>query len=68
LQKARCAPARRLCFRPTLLDGIALRGQEIGVTNKSNSVDRRRAKVTRITGGYGALAEGSVIHATELEP
>ncbi len=43
-------------------------GQEIDVTNESNSVDRRRAKVTRITGGYGKLAEGSVIHATELEP
>jgi hypothetical protein len=43
-------------------------GQEIDVTNESNSDDRRRAKVTRITGGYGKLAEGSVIHATELEP
>ena len=43
-------------------------GQEIDVTDESNPDDRRRAKVTWITGGYGKLAEGSVIHATELEP
>jgi hypothetical protein len=43
-------------------------GEEIDVTNESDPGDRRRAKVTRITGGYGKLAEGSVIHATELEP
>lgn len=43
-------------------------GQEIDVTDESNPDDHRRAKVTWITGGYGKLAEGSVIHATELEP
>jgi hypothetical protein len=42
-------------------------GQEIDVANESNSDDRRRAKVTRITGGYGPLAQGSMIHATELD-
>jgi len=54
------------------------RGQEIQVENELNPDDRRRARVTRITGHSDEphiqgwhdepVIEGSLIHATEFEP
>ena len=43
-------------------------GQEIDVENELNSDDCRRARVTRITGHHEPVIQGSLIHATELEP
>jgi hypothetical protein len=43
-------------------------GQEIEVENELDPADRRRARVTRITGHHEPVIQGSLIHATELEP
>ncbi len=42
------------------------KGQEIEVENEFKPNDRRRARVTRITGDH--QPEGPLIHARELEP
>ena len=43
-------------------------GQEIEAENELNPADRRRARVTRMTGDRESVVQGSLIHATELEP
>ncbi len=44
------------------------KGEEIDVENELNPADRRRARVTRITGHHEPVIQGSLIHATKLEP
>ena len=43
-------------------------GQEIEAENELNPSDRRRARVTRMTGHDESVVQGSLIHAIELEP
>jgi hypothetical protein len=42
--------------------------QEIDVENESDPGDRRRARVTRITQDHESVIQGSLIHATQIEP
>jgi hypothetical protein len=43
-------------------------GQEIEAENELNPDDRRRARVTGMTADRESVVQGSLIHATELEP
>jgi hypothetical protein len=43
-------------------------GQEIDAENELNPADRRRARVTRLAGRHEPASQGSLIHATALEP
>jgi hypothetical protein len=44
------------------------KGQEIEVESEFKPADRRRARVTQITGDHGPVGERPLIHAQEIEP